>query len=312
MELWKTAFGDSNKFMKLYFNQVYRDENALVLEEDGRVLSSLQMLPYTMMFYGEEISVAYISGASTWPSEQGKGLMKKLLMNAFEEMRKRNVAVSALIPAEKWLFNYYRSQGYTEVFEYSLKVYTRHEYIEPERDLIVVQQDEDVTEQLYDFFCKKLKERKLCILHTYDDLVTIIKDLKLSKGKLFVLYNQEKQPAGMAFAVHPDKSNYPESVLVKEILYNDERVKKHLLFEITRQFKVHKAVYRLPYKDSLITFPYGMARIIDTERLIHIWKSAHPDHPVSIDEMRNMDIQTLTSHLFDYPHKTAYMSLMLD
>lgn len=311
-DLWKAAFGDSNKFMKMYFERVYRDEYAMVIEDNKHVLSSLLMLPYTMMFCGEEISVAYISGACTLPSEKGKGLMKQLLQHSFAEMRERDIALTALIPAEKWLFNYYRSQGYTEVFEYSLKVYTHHEYIEPERDLQVVQQDENLTEEVFAYFDRKLRERPACILHTYDGLVTILKDIKISKGKCMVAYNPRKEPVGLAFVLPPDKQKHPESVSVKEILYNDERVKKHLLFEITKQFKVPKAMYRIPYADSLVTFPYGMARVVDTERLIRLWAKAHPDSPVTVAAMREMNIQTLTSHLFDYGHKSAYMSLMLD
>jgi len=294
----------------MYFDRVYKEENAMVIEENGRVMSSLQMLPYTMMFCGEEISVAYISGACTLPSEQGKGLMRKLLQESFEEMKRRNIALTALIPAEKWLFNYYRSQGYTETFEFSLKIYTRHDYIEPERDLTVVPQEEsDLT---YTYFDRKLRERPACILHTYDDFVTILKDLKISKGKFFVAFDQEKHPVGMAFAYPPDKTKAPDSTMIKEILYDDERVKKHLLFEITKYFKVQKGVYRIPFKDSLITFPYGMAQVIDKERLIGLWKTAHPESNITEEEMYKMDIQVLTRHLFDYANKIAYMSLMLD
>lgn len=312
MELWKTAFGDSNKFMKLYFNRVYRDENALVIEKDGRVLSSLQMLPYTMSYFGEEIPVAYISGASTQPAEEGKGLMKELLRRAFEEMKRRRIAVTVLIPAEKWLFGFYRSQGYTEVFEYALKVYTRHEYIEPEQDLKVAVQDEKVGDDVYAFFDRKLRERPLSILHSGEDLEIIIRDGALLKGKVFVARNLDGKPVGMAFACHPEKEDDPGSTLIKEILYDDERILRHLLFHITTYFKVLKAVYRLPFKDNLITFSYGMARVIDTGRLIQIWAKNHPGATISSAEMEKMDINTLTSHLFDYSHKAAYMSLMLD
>lgn len=296
----------------MYFERVYRDENAIVIEDNGRVLSSLQLIPYTMMFCGEEISVAYISGACTLPSEQGKGLMRKLLEEAFEEMRRRGVDLTALIPAEKWLFDYYRSQGYTEVFEYSRKVYTRHEYIEPERDLFVVPHDDKPTELLYAYFDRKLRERPACMLHSYDDFGTILKDLKISKGRLFVVYNPDKQPVGMAFAYPPEKSNTPESAFIKEVLYDNERVKKHLFFEITRYYKVIKAVYRIPFKDSLMTYSYGMAQVIDKEKLIKIWLSAHPDTETTIAQLQKMDIRMLTAYLFDFPNKKAYMSLMLD
>ena len=83
--LWKTVFDDSDEFIHLYFNRVYKDENTLVIRKEGQIVSALQMLPYAMTYYGEEISVAYISGACTLPSEQGKGLMGKLLQNAFGE-----------------------------------------------------------------------------------------------------------------------------------------------------------------------------------------------------------------------------------
>jgi predicted acetyltransferase len=312
IRLWKGAFDDSDKFIRLYFNSVYRDENAIVLEKKGKILASLQMLPYTMTFCGEEISVAYISGACTAPSEQRKGLMKQLLQNAFAEMQQRKIALTALIPAEKWLFNYYRLQEYTEVFEFSMKVYTRHEYIVPEKELTVLQAGANPGDDVYAFFNRKLRERPACILHTYDDLVIILKDLKISKGKCFVAYTLDRQPVGMAFALSPNKNCIPESVLIKEILFENEKVRQHLLFEITKHFKAFKAIYRIPFCDSLITYPYGMARVIDAERLIRIWSKAHPESGVSVSEMERMDVKTLTSHLFDYPGKTACMSLMLD
>jgi len=306
------VFNDSDKFIRLYFDRVYKDENALVVEEKGQIVSALQMIPYTMTFFGNEITVAYISGAGTLPSEQGKGYMGQLLRHAFEEMKRRNIDATALIPAEKWLFDYYRKLGYTEVFEYSLKVYTRHEYLLPERDLMVVKCTEVPDRSVYDYFDSKLRKRTACVLHTYEDFVTILKDLKIGKGKLFIIYNMEKVPVGMAFVLPPDKRKTPESVTIKEILYEDMRVKKHLLFEITRYFKVPKAVYRLPYGDKWIPYPLGMARVINRERLIRLWLAAHPEEAALKDQFHGMDVQTLTGHLFDFKNRTAYMSLMLD
>ena len=125
IDLWRLSFNDTEEFIRLYFDRVYKEENTLVIEKDGQVVSALQMLPYTMTYYGTEISVAYISGACTLPSMRGKGLMRQLIQNAFEEMKYRSVAVTALIPADPWLFDYYREQGYTEVFDYSEETYIR-------------------------------------------------------------------------------------------------------------------------------------------------------------------------------------------
>ena len=115
VNLWRTCFGDSEAFISLYFDRVYKDENAMTIEKDGKIVSALQIVPYTMTYLGTEISVAYISGVCTAPEERGQGLMRQLLQETFEEMERREVAISALIPADPWLFDYYREQGYTGI-----------------------------------------------------------------------------------------------------------------------------------------------------------------------------------------------------
>jgi ribosomal protein S18 acetylase RimI-like enzyme len=312
--LWEAVFDDSDRFIQLYFKQVYRDENALVVEKDGSIVSALQILPYTMTFCGKEITVAYISGACTLPTEQGKGWMSELLHQAFDEMKKRKIALSVLIPAEKSLFNYYRSYGYTETFEYSLKIYTRNEYFIPSPDRIYVQRRRKADEAIYAYFQRKTGERPIAIQHTLEDFRIILKDLKTAGGEFFVAYNSCDQPVGMAFASSPDiKANAEESsVLIKEILYDSEQVKTRLLYEITKLYDLLKAVYRIPYNNSFITYPYGMAKIIDAELLIHLWIEAHPESALSADKLRAMNIHELTRLLFAYSDRLAYMSLMLD
>ena len=119
MELWKRSFDDTDAFVRLFFTHVYRKENALYIEQGGRIVSALQMLPYTMQFYGKEIPVSYIYGACTHPEERGKGWMSALIQKAFKVMAERHIALTVIIPAEKSLFDYYRRFGYTEAFDYA-------------------------------------------------------------------------------------------------------------------------------------------------------------------------------------------------
>ena len=102
VNLWRTCFGDSEAFISLYFDRVYKDENAMTIEKDGKIVSALQIVPHTMTYLGTEISVGYISGACTTPEERGQGLMRQLLQETFEEMERPENAISALIPAEPW------------------------------------------------------------------------------------------------------------------------------------------------------------------------------------------------------------------
>lgn len=316
MDLWHTCFGDSDAFTQLFFDRVYKDENALIIERGGQIVSALQMLPYTLNYYDTELSVAYISGTCTLPSERGRGLMQRLIQESFEVMRSRQVALTALIPANPWLFDYYREQGYTEAFDYALETYIRPPFVQQTPDITVVPPEVTSLEQLYAYFNRKLRERTCCLLHTYDDFVTILRDLQLDGGTMLTALNNKEEPVGMAFVL-PIETNLSltdhvgKKVLVKELFYDNESIKALLLQEISQQNDVRQVTYKtLPsFPDTL---PQGMARIIDTHRLIHLWKKKHPHHPISIEELEKMDIQTLTRHLLDYPNRLAYMSLMLD
>jgi GNAT superfamily N-acetyltransferase len=314
VNLWKTVFSDSEEFIQLYFSRVYKDQNAFYIEKDGQVVSALQILPYTMPFYGEEVPVAYISGACTLPAERKKGWMSTLLQSVSKEMKEQGIAISALIPSEQWLFDYYRSRGYTEIFEYSLETYSRGEYPLTAPGVIEVQQKKKMGKLIYAYFERKLRERPMCMLHSYEDFAVILKDMELSGGYFFVAYNYTNDPVGMAF-VYPSE-NRPDTgektILIKEILYDNGRVKNYLLEEITSRLNVDKAVYRVPAGNGLPAYPYGMARVIDAERLIRLWIAAHLRDKLSTTDLRAMDTHSLTRHLLGYPERMAYMSLMLD
>ena len=60
IDLWRTSFNDSEEFIKLFFDRVYKKENALFIEKNGKIVSALQMLPYPMSFCGKQVATSYI------------------------------------------------------------------------------------------------------------------------------------------------------------------------------------------------------------------------------------------------------------
>lgn len=121
--LWKSLFGDTEAFISLFFHEVVREENIRVLEEKGRILSALYMLSYPFRIWNQEVTASYISGAGTLPEAQGRGLMRRLLIDSFKEMERRQIPLSILIPAEPWLYGFYEKSGYATVFAYNQQVY---------------------------------------------------------------------------------------------------------------------------------------------------------------------------------------------
>ena len=306
VNLWRTCFGDSEAFISLYFDRVYKDENAMTIEKDGKIVSALQIVPYTMTYLGTEISVGYISGACTTPEERGQGLMRQLLQETFEEMERREIAISALIPADPWLFDYYREQGYTEAFDYSVET-----YILPK--ITVIQPEVPTTDELFAYFNRKLRERPSCILHSQDDFITILRDLQLDNGGMYTALDENEKVVGMAFALPLEAGTAPsdKKLFIKELLYDSEEIKELLLQELTLQNNISQATVNTPPTPPG-TLPMGMARIIDTKRMIHLWLSKQHESPVSKKDLEQMDNQTLTRQLMDYQGRMAYMSLMLD
>lgn len=114
--LWKLCFNDSEEFTELYFRLRYNNDINIAIQSGEEVIAALQMLPYPMTFEGEDIHTAYISGACTHPDYRNRGVMHELLSQAFARMLHNNVALSTLIPAEPWLFDYYGRSGYAPVF----------------------------------------------------------------------------------------------------------------------------------------------------------------------------------------------------
>lgn len=285
-ELWRICFDDTEQFIRLFFDEVYQEENAVIIEKNGKIVSSLHLLPYTMTFFGREIPVAYIYGVCTHPDERGKGLMSQLMQMAKEELEHRKIPAAALIPADSWLFDIYRKYGYTEAFYFNDCSYAPTHQIHTNDTRLFVA--DTTTPGLFEFFDRKLRERDVCMLHSETDFQVIRKDFVNSNGNLMVAVDPQNEITGMAFSVAIKEKGM---VVIKEILYNDDAIKEQLLFETTQLYRLPKAIFTLPPQEKEPIVPKGMMKIIDE----NYFKDIRPDA---------MSILT-SGHL-------AYMSLMLD
>ena len=170
-KMWKACFDDSEVFMELYFSEMYQHENTLIYFEDNQAIASLQMIPYQFTFCGMEIPISYISGACTYPEYRNHGYMGKLLMASFEEMQKRDIPLSILIPAEKWLYGYYAKYGYEKVFQ------KNDTEIIPLKE-ILDNANGDIN-KAYKEFDRIYRRKDFCIQKTKSDFTAIIHDAEL-------------------------------------------------------------------------------------------------------------------------------------
>ena len=208
-----------------------------------------------MTYEGEEVPLAYISGACTTPEERGKDWMRRLINEAFEEMERRGVALTALIPANRGLFDFYGNFGYAEVFRYSLEAYTFPDSPPSRSDIKVSIPINPYDHVWFAYLDRKLHEYPACVLHSYDDYQTIVSDALLSGERLYIAIHKEKEIAGMAFARCEEKS---EDVYIKALFCDSPEAGKAIAQEAAMRNKVWSALIQAPPTDSG-SFSYGMA-----------------------------------------------------
>ncbi|WP_165044326.1 GNAT family N-acetyltransferase [Dysgonomonas sp. ZJ709] len=168
-QMWKICFDDTDQFMDLYFSNKYREGNTLVYFEENRPVASLQMLPYTITFYGENIPFYYLAGLCTLPEYRKKGYMAQLIYKSHQLILDRGVALSILIPAEDWLYGFYEKYGYEQVFEKG------EELLPSLKDIINTTSG---IEDAYQLFSSLYGTKDFCVQKSFADFKTIIEDSK--------------------------------------------------------------------------------------------------------------------------------------
>ncbi|WP_307997199.1 GNAT family N-acetyltransferase [uncultured Bacteroides sp.] len=273
--LWKLCFEDSEEFVEMYFKLRYKNEVNVAIQSGDEVISALQMLPYPMTFCGEMVQTSYISGACTHPDFRSKGVMRELLSQSFARMLRNGIQFSTLIPAEPWLFDYYKRMGYATVFQYSVKEMTLPEFI-PSKEIAVnvVSKPQD---EVYSYLNKKLSERPCCIQHSAEDFQVIMADLPISGGNLFVA-RQANEIRGIAIIYKRENC-----IIINELLAEDKDTEYSLLFAIKQYTGCNHIIQLLPPDKELPQHSLGMARIINAKEVLQIYASAFPEDDMQLE-----------------------------
>lgn len=166
--MWKTCFDDTEEFMDIYFSKKYKNENTLIYFEGDIAVASLQMLPYTINFYGENIPFAYLTGLCTLPEYRKRGYMARLIDEAHRIIADRGIHLAILIPAEEWLYGFYEKYEYEQVFE-------KDDTPIPLRTILRKNNDLRIAYRVFDAI---YREKDFCIQKTFADFEVIAEDFK--------------------------------------------------------------------------------------------------------------------------------------
>ncbi|MCM1138838.1 MAG: GNAT family N-acetyltransferase [Duncaniella sp.] len=305
--IWQESFSDTREYVRMYFEQVYRDDEALLLnDEEGTPVSSLLLQHYTMTFHGETPDVSYIAGAATRRSQRGKGYMSQLISMALQESVSRGDMLCALIPGNEALYYFYQRYGFTTVFYMKEQRFTALHPFNVEKPYHALKDVSDP--KVWEAFDRMQKERECYILHSERDFYNILSDLKVSGGDFVVMTHsyddaetdsngqQTEMPriASMAWAEKRD------DLLVITDVMGDTRDSR---MAALRQLRgIHGdtpfLLYGVPTdKMGGRLMPRGMCRVVNVEKALSIIAESHPDFGCKI-RVTDPILSDVNSHTF--------------
>ena len=187
--MWKTVFGDSDEYMEIYFREKYRNENTLIYFDNGKAVSSLQMLPFNLSFHGSEIPIAYFSGLCTLPEARRKGFMGELIKKAFDVMVEKDIPLAILVPQDAGVMNFYRPFGFTQTFDAGTAL----------PDLRQIVSESENPETAYSTFDSFFRNQDMTVQKSFDDFRAIAEEATLFD------FPVKKSLIGMARVIDAEK-----------------------------------------------------------------------------------------------------------
>lgn len=115
-QLYEICFPeDTPKFVDYYYREKCRDNEIIVLEQDGSIYSMIHANPFEVSCCGCRTRVHYLVAVATDPSCRRKGYMRQLLQKLLQDQWNRKEAFSFLMPAspayyEPFGFRYWNHQ----------------------------------------------------------------------------------------------------------------------------------------------------------------------------------------------------------
>lgn len=272
--LWREAFrNDSDEYITMYFDRIYRDCDALTTEDDGgKTVSVLLMQPYSLWFHSSEMPIGYIAGAMTRRGYRGRGLMSSLIEAALLKAQEQGMMLCALIPAYDWLYSFFDRFGFSTVFLSDTQRFTSlHAF---SGTGIYESVDDPYSDAVYQAFARYERERAGGVLHTRRDFLNVIDELSLRHEGTFIAVGRADCPvAGMVWAIGSG-----EVVQVNELLGIDEEARQAAMRALRKRFPDRPVRYLAPVEDNSRRHLYsrGMARIVNVDSCLKAISAANP------------------------------------
>jgi ribosomal protein S18 acetylase RimI-like enzyme len=239
-EIWQLCFGDSDHYIDFYYANRYKEDETLLLLQDGEIAAMLTMLPIkTITADKRSFNTTMLYAIATHPQYQKRGLATRLIDFACRYLSEKRHTFSVLVPSEQRLFDFYRRQGYCDGF-YIRETSFTGKWIETMHVGEAYQCTiSDITPEEYNQRRNKQLSGKLYVSYA-DEEIAYQKKLSQQFGAdIYGIEIEEVQGCAVIEKINSDK------VFIKEILIPDELLPVAVKY-ITKLLPAKEYIMRTP------------------------------------------------------------------
>ncbi len=242
--LYETCFPeDGKKFTDYYYNLRMNDNDIVVSEENGKIISGLHLIPKTVTTGAEKTDIHYIYAVGTQEEYRRQGHVRDIFRFTMKKMYQNKEAFTFLIPSGDHNADIYRKFGFSYVMDrYGIKPETMRK--RAAHSLLLRKAEPSDLIRLSIFSQKMAEERKdISLVKTIDYFRDMMKLIAVEDGRIDI-YVDNKVIVGYRIWIDHE---ILEEVLSAPIQY------------LTQQDDVAK--------------PYVMARLIHLEEGVRLFQT---------------------------------------
>ena len=278
VSVWNYCFEDGEDFVKYYFENVYDENNTIIIEENDEVLSALQLNKYTIDLRDNKYDVSYVVGVSSKPEVRGLGYMKHLMTYTLEELYKNGEIVSLLMAIDYRLYKRYGFDHCYDQIQYNLRTDELLGFRLSSKLRKATFEDAETLSRIY---TKAMESLNGYAVRDEAYFNRFIKEVSSESGYIYI---DEENNSYIAYYIQGD------TFFVRELIYNNiSSLKSMLAYIYNHNTQCKKTVINAPvdYKIKLIIanlktceiklIPFMAGRVINFEKYIESLNSCNID-----------------------------------
>lgn len=278
VSVWNYCFEDGEDFVKYYFENVYDENNTIIIEENDEVLSALQLNKYTIDLRDNKYDVSYVVGVSSKPEVRGLGYMKHLMAYTLEELYKNGEIVSLLMAIDYRLYKRYGFDHCYDQIQYNLRTDELLGFRLSSKLRKATFEDAETLSRIY---TKAMESLNGYAVRDKAYFNRFIKEVSSESGYIYI---DEENNSYIVYYIQGD------TFFVRELIYNNiSSLKSMLAYIYNHNTQCKKTVINAPVDDKIKLIianlktceikliPFMAGRVINFEKYIESLNSCNID-----------------------------------